>query len=92
MLHLKCLALIATIAFTSSAFSTETGVDSQQIIIGQNITLQGGKNSYGVEVQAGAQLLFKNVNRAGECMAAGLPCARSTTTTSPREPTPTPSY
>ena len=65
MLCLRSLVLIATIAFSADASSMEAGVDSQQIVISQNITLQGSKNSYGAEVQAGAQLFLKNVNRAG---------------------------
>ena len=34
-------------------------------MVGQNITLQGGKNSYGTEVQVGVQLVLKEVNRLG---------------------------
>ena len=65
MQRLKVLFLMASAAFSFHAHSLEAGVDSQQIIIGQNITLQGGKNNYGVEVQAGVQILLKNVNQAG---------------------------
>lgn len=57
------LALLATVGSTCHAAAG--GVDAQQIIVGQNITLQGGKNNYGVEVQAGVQMLLKEVNRLG---------------------------
>lgn len=58
--------LMIVLPFLSSGVSAaDAGVDAQQIIIGQNISLQGGKNNYGVEVQAGVQMLFKEVNRLG---------------------------
>jgi ABC-type branched-subunit amino acid transport system substrate-binding protein len=45
--------------------ATDPGVGPQQIVIGQNITLQGGKNAYGTEVLAGIRTLLDDVNRAG---------------------------
>ena len=62
---LKTMVLMASTALSFYAHGVEPGIDRQQIIIGQNITLQGGKNKYGVEVQAGIQLLLKDVNTAG---------------------------
>jgi branched-chain amino acid transport system substrate-binding protein len=45
--------------------AAEPGVSTGEILIGQNITLQGGKNSYGVEVLAGIRTLFDETNRDG---------------------------
>lgn len=49
----------------SAAFAAEPGVAPAEILIGQNITLQGGKNAYGVEVLAGIKTLLADANRAG---------------------------
>jgi branched-chain amino acid transport system substrate-binding protein len=43
----------------------EPGVTPTQLLIGQNITLQDGKNVYGNEVLRGVHTLFDQVNRAG---------------------------
>jgi branched-chain amino acid transport system substrate-binding protein len=51
-------------ACTTLAYATD-GVASKQIIIGQNITLQGGKNDYGMAVQAGVQTYLQAVNAKG---------------------------
>lgn len=52
-------------AFAVPALAAEPGVSANEIVIGQNITLQGGKNAYGVEVLAGVRALFEQVNQAG---------------------------
>lgn len=41
------------------------GVAPKQIVIGQNITLEGGKNDYGTAVQAGVQTYLQGVNARG---------------------------
>jgi ABC-type branched-subunit amino acid transport system substrate-binding protein len=41
------------------------GVSADKIVVGQSITLQGGKNDYGNAVQAGVQIYFKSVNERG---------------------------
>jgi branched-chain amino acid transport system substrate-binding protein len=41
------------------------GVTSREILIGQNITLQGGKNDYGVAVLAGIQTYLNVANARG---------------------------
>jgi ABC-type branched-subunit amino acid transport system substrate-binding protein len=56
------LALLASIPVRARA---EPGVSAQELLIGQTITLQNGKNAYGVDVLAGARVLFDDVNRAG---------------------------
>lgn len=43
----------------------EPGVSASEIVIGQNITLQGGKNDYGSEVEAGVRTFIDATNRAG---------------------------
>lgn len=66
MIHrrtLLCLAAGATVAATAAA--AEPGVSAAEIAIGQNITLQGGKNRYGVAALDGIKLHFENVNAAG---------------------------
>lgn len=49
----------------SSLLAAETGVGSTDLLIGQTITLQGGRNRYGVEVAAGVDALLQEVNAAG---------------------------
>jgi len=43
----------------------EPGVTDKTIVIGQNITLQGGTNAYGVAAQQGAKLYIDQANAAG---------------------------
>ena len=43
----------------------EDGVSAKQILIGQNITLQGGKNDYGVAVSEGIATCLNAVNQQG---------------------------
>ena len=43
----------------------EDGVTQNRIVIGQNITLQGGKNDYGVAVVAGMETYFSGINARG---------------------------
>lgn len=47
------------------AQADDPGVGATSIQIGQNITLQGGSNAYGMAVLAGMQAHFDEVNRAG---------------------------
>lgn len=54
------------------AQAAEPGVGPQEIVVGQSITLQGGKNAYGVEVLAGTRVLFDQVNRAGGVLGRRL--------------------
>ena len=53
------------IGLAPAAFGADPGVSATEILIGQNITLQGGKNTYGVEVMAGIRTLLDQINRAG---------------------------
>lgn len=47
------------------AARAEDGVTGSQILIGQSITLQGGKDDYGNAVLAGVQAYFQASNKAG---------------------------
>lgn len=58
------LSAMAFVLALSSAHAVD-GITSQQILIGQTITLQGGKNDYGVAVLDGVQAYLAQVNRQG---------------------------
>jgi branched-chain amino acid transport system substrate-binding protein len=64
---LQRLMLIKTIAIAlvGTALAADPGVTASEIVVGQSITLQGGKNSYGVEVLAGIRTHLDEINRAG---------------------------
>lgn len=59
------LGIAVALLMTSFGASAEPGVTSNEIVVGQNITLQGGKNAYGTEVAAGVKTLLDDTNRAG---------------------------
>jgi ABC-type branched-subunit amino acid transport system substrate-binding protein len=52
-------------AGTPLAATAEPGVSAEQVFIGQNITLQGGKNAYGMAALDGIRLLLEAVNSGG---------------------------
>ncbi|WP_298833713.1 ABC transporter substrate-binding protein [uncultured Piscinibacter sp.] len=62
--HGAAACLVALAAFAEAALA-EPGVGSSEIVVGQNITLQGGKNAYGTEVAAGVKTFIDDANRAG---------------------------
>jgi branched-chain amino acid transport system substrate-binding protein len=49
----------------SAVLAAEPGVTAGEIVLGQNITLQGGKNRYGVAALDGIKLHLDAVNSAG---------------------------
>ena len=53
------------VALAGPALAAEPGISSGEILVGQNITLQGGKNTYGVEVLAGIRTYLDETNRSG---------------------------
>jgi branched-chain amino acid transport system substrate-binding protein len=57
--------LAACLALTLSWALAADGVTKNQFLIGQNITLQGGKNDYGVAVQEGIQTYLNFINGRG---------------------------
>lgn len=52
-------------AMMIQASLAESGVSEREIVIGQSITLQGGKNSYGEAAAGGVRLYIDGVNAAG---------------------------
>lgn len=59
------LALLAAMAVSLTAWAADPGVTDREIVVGQSITLQGGKNHHGVATQQGVKLYFDAVNAAG---------------------------
>jgi len=57
--------LASCLALAMQWVQAADGVSPQQIVIGQNITLQGGKNDYGTAVQEGIQVYLSAVNSRG---------------------------
>ena len=57
--------LAACLLSCASAASATDGVTAQEILIGQTITLQGGKNDYGAAVLAGVQTYLEAANKRG---------------------------
>jgi len=57
--------LAGCLALTLSWAMAADGVTKGQLLIGQNITLQGGKNDYGVSVQEGIQAYLALINGRG---------------------------
>jgi branched-chain amino acid transport system substrate-binding protein len=58
-------ALAALGMLAGAATAAEIGVTDTEIVIGQSITLQGGKYSFGVAAAQGMKLYFDAVNAAG---------------------------
>jgi len=67
LLQALCTAALAGSAAWARAAgrAPDTGVRQGEILVGQTITLQGGRNAYGMEVQAGIQAWVHEVNRLG---------------------------
>lgn len=65
-MHRYTAALLAGLiaAFSGLAQATD-GVSPSQILIGQTLTLQAGKNEYGSAVLAGVETAIAQVNRSG---------------------------
>jgi branched-chain amino acid transport system substrate-binding protein len=49
----------------SNVASAQDGVSKNRILIGQNITLQGGKNDYGAAVMSGIETYLSGINARG---------------------------
>lgn len=50
---------------SSLAFAAETGVTDKAVVLGQNISLDGGRNAYGTAAARGARLYFAKINVEG---------------------------
>jgi len=63
--ELLSLASAGLLGVAAGAARAEPGITASEIQIGQNITLMGGRNLYGLETLAGMKALFDEVNRNG---------------------------
>lgn len=63
-LHLNLICLVVCVASTAS-LANEVGITDNSIVLGTTISLDGGKNSYGVAALVGMSLYFKKVNDSG---------------------------
>jgi branched-chain amino acid transport system substrate-binding protein len=59
------LVLMAGAASAALVHAAEKGVSASEVLIGQNISLQGGKNRYGMAALDGIKLYLEAVNAAG---------------------------
>jgi ABC-type branched-subunit amino acid transport system substrate-binding protein len=59
------VALVAAATGLAPCWAAEPGVGVKEVVIGQNITLQGGKNAYGTAALDGIQLYLDAANAAG---------------------------
>lgn len=57
--------LAAALALPAFAVFAVDGISAKQIVVGQNITLEGGKNEYGAAVLAGMQAYLSATNARG---------------------------
>jgi ABC-type branched-subunit amino acid transport system substrate-binding protein len=62
---LAAAVALLTCPYAGPGLAADPGVAEREIVIGQNISLQGGKNAYGVAAQKGAKLYLDQVNAAG---------------------------
>lgn len=58
-------AAAASLASPAWARGADPGVKDKELLVGQNITLQGGRNVYGAEVQSGVIACLDDINRSG---------------------------
>ena len=59
------VAMVCAMAAGSGTWAAERGVSETEIVLGLNLSLQGGKNDYGVAAQQGMKLYFDAANAAG---------------------------
>ena len=59
------LPALACGVLAGRAQAQDKGVTGSQVIVGQNINLQAGRNAYGAKVQAGIQACVAQVNGSG---------------------------
>ena len=64
--------LIAMMLGAPALHAAEAGVSATEIVVGQNITLQGGKNGYGTAALDGIKLYFDAVNAGGGVLGRKL--------------------
>ncbi|MEQ1660150.1 MAG: hypothetical protein ABL896_15395, partial [Hylemonella sp.] len=57
--------VLCSLLLASAAAYAQQGVTSRQILIGQNISLEGGKNEYGTAVLDGINAYLQEANASG---------------------------
>lgn len=62
---LRRAACVSLALLCAAVTAAERGVTDTEIVLGQNLTLQGGKNAYGVAAAQGMKMYFDSVNAAG---------------------------
>lgn len=62
---LRCTLISLALSLMVGSALAEPGVAPRQILIGQSIALQGGRNDYGQSVQDGVSALIQEVNAQG---------------------------
>ena len=65
MTKLLSFLFLAIMLLSTEKAIAEDGVTKNSILIGQSITLQGGKNDYGMAVVAGMEAYFSSINNRG---------------------------
>lgn len=58
-------SLTVVLSLLSAGAAVAQGVTDQEIVLGQDLALQGGKNNYGVAAAQGMKIYFDAVNAAG---------------------------
>jgi branched-chain amino acid transport system substrate-binding protein len=58
-------AMAVTLAMSGSVVAADPGLSNTEIVIGNTLTLQGGKNAYGTAAHTGMKLYFDALNAAG---------------------------
>ncbi len=61
----RALLPALVLAGSGAAAAADPGVTDKEVVIGQSVTLQGGKNAYGVAAHDGMRLYIDAVNAAG---------------------------
>ncbi len=61
----RSILAVALAACGRAVPAAEPGINASEIVLGQSITLQGGKNDYGVAVMDGIKACFDQANAAG---------------------------
>jgi branched-chain amino acid transport system substrate-binding protein len=59
------VVLLAILSWHGRTLAADPGVSPGEILLGNTITLQGGKNDYGVAAHSGMKLYFDRLNAAG---------------------------
>jgi branched-chain amino acid transport system substrate-binding protein len=61
----RSMLAMSMAALSQTVTAAEPGVSPAEVVVGQSITLQGGKNEYGVAVMDGVKACIDQINAAG---------------------------